>query len=99
MTGQALSGHRIVVLGGTGGLGHGVPARSRAGGARVVAADAGPPRDARRQEGGEYAPPAVSDGARVAAAFATPPPPRAIVTLTGGSAPPQSLSGLDVSVL
>jgi len=80
MTGQALSGRRIVVLGGTGGLGHEVTARFRDDGASVVVADARPPRDDRRHEGVEYVTVDVFDEASVAAAFATSPPPRAIVT-------------------
>ena len=81
MTGQALSGHRIVVLGGTGGLGHEVTARFRDDGASVVVADARPPRDDRRHEGVEYVTTDVFDEASVAAAFATSPPPQAIVNL------------------
>src|SRR6266550_3028122 len=99
MTGQTLSGRRIVVLGGTGGLGHEVTARFRDDGASVVVADARPPREDRRHEGVEYVTVDVLDEASVAAAFATSPPPRAIVNLIGGYTPPQPLSGLDVSVL
>jgi len=99
MTGQALSGRRIVVLGGTGGLGHEVTARFRDDGASVVVADARPPREDRRHEGVEYVIVDVLDEASVAAAFATSPPPGAIVNLIGGYTPPQPLSGLDVSVL
>ena len=44
MTGQPLSGRTIVVLGGTGGLGHAVTARFRDDGASVLVADARPPR-------------------------------------------------------
>ena len=99
MTGQALSGRRIVVLGGTGGLGHEVTARFRDDGASVVVADARPPREDRRHEGVEYVTVDVLDEASVAAAFATSPPPRAIVNLIGGYTPPQPLAGLDVSVL
>src|ERR1700748_504434 len=99
MTGHALSGRRIVVLGGTGGLGHEVTARFRDDGASVVVADARPPREDRRHEGVEYVTVDVLDEASVAAAFATSPPPRPTVTRSGGSPPPQPLSGLDVSVL
>ena len=99
MTGQALSGRRIVVLGGTGGLGHEVTARFRDDGASVVVADARAPREDRRHEGVEYVTVDVLDEASVAAAFATSPPPRAIVNLIGGYTPPQPLSGLDVSLL
>jgi NAD(P)-dependent dehydrogenase (short-subunit alcohol dehydrogenase family) len=98
MTGQALSGRRIVVLGGTGGLGHEVTARFRDAGASVVVADARPPREDRRHDGVEYVTVDVLDEASVAAAFATSPP-QAIVNLIGGYTPPQPLSGLDVSVL
>jgi NAD(P)-dependent dehydrogenase (short-subunit alcohol dehydrogenase family) len=99
MTGQALSGRRIVVLGGTGGLGHEVTARFRDDGASVVVADARPPREDRRHDGVEYITVDVLDEASVAAAFATSPPPQAIVNLIGGYTPPQPLSGLDVSVV
>ena len=98
MTGQALSGRRIVVLGGTGGLGHEVTARFRDDGASVVVADARPPREDRRHEGVEYVTVDVLDEASVAAAFATSPP-QAIVNVIGGYTPPQPLAGLDVSVL
>src|SRR6266536_3038166 len=54
MTGQALAGRGIVVLGGTGGLGHEVTARFRDDGASVVVADARPPREDRRHDGVEY---------------------------------------------
>jgi NAD(P)-dependent dehydrogenase (short-subunit alcohol dehydrogenase family) len=99
MTGQALAGRGIVVLGGTGGLGHEVTARFRDDGASVVVADARPPREDRRHDGVEYVTVDVLDEASVAAAFATSPPPQAIVNLIGGYTPPQPLSGLDVSVL
>jgi Dehydrogenases with different specificities (related to short-chain alcohol dehydrogenases) len=99
MTGQALSGRRIVVLGGTGGLGHEVTARFRDDGASVLVADARPPREDRRHEDVEYVTVDVLDEASVAAAFAASPPPQAIVNLIGGYTPPQPLSGLDVSVL
>jgi len=98
MTGQALSGRRIVVLSETGGLGHAVTARFRDDGASVLVADARPPQADRRHEGVEYATVDVLDEASVAAAFATSPP-QAIVNLIGGYTPPQPLSGLDVSVL
>ena len=75
MTGQALSGHMIVVLGGTGGLGHEVTARFRDDGASVLVADARPPREDRRHDGVEYVTADVLDEASVAAAFATSPPP------------------------
>jgi NAD(P)-dependent dehydrogenase (short-subunit alcohol dehydrogenase family) len=99
MTGQALSGRRIVVLGGTGSLGHAVVARFRDDGASVLVADARPPRDERRQPGVDYVTVDALDEASVAAAFATSPPPHAVVNVIGGYTPPQPLSGLDVSVL
>ena len=99
MTGQALTGRRIVVLGGTGGLGHEVTARFRDDGASVVVADARPPREDRRHDGVEYVTVDVLDEACVAAAFAASPAPQAVVNLIGGYTPPQPLSGLDVSVL
>src|SRR5437762_12740258 len=97
MTGQALAGRRIVVLGGTGGLGHEVTARFRDDGASVLVADLRPPRDDRRHEGVDYVTVDVVDEASVAAAFAASPAPQAVVNLIGGSTPPQPLSGLDVS--
>src|SRR5438034_10979145 len=93
MTGQALAGRRIVVLGGTGGLGHEVTARFRDDGASVVVADARPPRDDRRHDGVEYITVDVLDEASVAAAFATSPPPQAIVNLIAAYPPPQPLAG------
>ena len=99
MTGQALSGRRIVVLGGTGSLGHAVTARFRDDGASVLVADARPPREERRQPGVDYVTVDALDEVSVAAAFATSPPPHAVVNLIGGYTPPQPLSGLDVSVL
>jgi NAD(P)-dependent dehydrogenase (short-subunit alcohol dehydrogenase family) len=99
MTGQALSGRRIVVLGGTGSLGHAVVARFTDDGASVLVADARPPRDERRQPGVDYITVDALDEASVAAAFATSPPPHAVVNVIGGYTPPQPLSGLDVSVL
>src|ERR1700746_2484903 len=99
MTGQGLSGRRIVVLGGTGGLGHGAPARFRDEGASVVVADARPPREDRRHEGVEYVTVDVLDEASVAAAFAASPAPQPIVNLIGGYPPPQPLSRAGVSVV
>src|SRR6266550_486952 len=66
MTGQTLSGRRIVVLGGTGGLGHEVTARFRDDGASVVVADARPPREDRRHDGVEYVTVDVLDEAAAA---------------------------------
>jgi NAD(P)-dependent dehydrogenase (short-subunit alcohol dehydrogenase family) len=99
MTGQALSGRRIVVLGGTGGLGHAVTERFRDDGASVLVADSREPREGRRHEGVEYVTVDVLDEASVAAAFAASPPPQAIINLIGGYTPPQPLAGLDVAVL
>jgi len=99
MTGRDLSGRRIVVLGGTGGLGHAVTGRFRDDGASVLVADARPPSDERRHEGVEYVTVDVLDESSVAAAFAAAPPPRAVVNLIGGYTPPQALPGLDISVL
>jgi len=99
MSGQALSGRRIVVLGGTGSLGHAVTARFTGDGASVLAADARPPREEQRQQGVDYATVDALDEDSVAAAFAATPPPHAVVNLIGGYTPPQPLSGLDVTVL
>ena len=99
MTGRDLSGHRIVVLGGTGGLGHAVTGRLRDDGASVLVADARPPAEERRHQGVDYITVDVLDEASVAAAFAKSPPPRAVVNLIGGYTAPQPLSALDVSVL
>jgi len=99
MTGRELSGRRIVVLGGTGGLGHAVTGRLRDDGASVLVADARTPTDDRRHRDVEYVTVDVLDEASVAAAFAASPPPRAVVNLIGGYTPPQALSGLDVAVL
>jgi len=99
MTGRDLSGRRIMVLGGTGNLGHAVTARLRDDGASVLAADARPPADGTGQPDVDYATVDVLDEASVAAAFAVSPPPAAVVNLIGGYTPPQPLAGLDVSVL
>jgi NAD(P)-dependent dehydrogenase (short-subunit alcohol dehydrogenase family) len=99
MTGQDLSGRRIVVLGGTGGLGHAVTGRLRDDGASVLVADARPPAEERRHQGVDYITVDVLDEASVAAAFAKSPPPQAVVNLIGGYTAPQPLSALDVSVL
>ena len=99
MTGRTLSGRRIVVLGGTGSLGHAVTARFRDDGASVLVADARPPGEEHRQPGVDYVTVDARDEASVAAAFAASPPPRAVVNLIGGYTPPQPLSGLDVPVL
>jgi NAD(P)-dependent dehydrogenase (short-subunit alcohol dehydrogenase family) len=99
MTGRALSGRRIMVLGGTGSLGHAVTGRFRDDGASVLVADARPPAAERRHQDVEYTTVDVLDEASVAAAFAMSPPPRAVVNLIGGYTPPQALAGLDLSVL
>jgi NAD(P)-dependent dehydrogenase (short-subunit alcohol dehydrogenase family) len=99
MTGRALSGRRMVVLGGTGGLGHAVTGRLRDDGASVLVADAREPREGSRHEGVEYVTVDVLDEASVAALFAALPPPEAVVNLIGGYTPPQPLSELDVPVL
>lgn len=54
MTKRALSGDRIIVLGGTGSLGQSVTERFLADGASVLVADARPPTDANRQEDVDY---------------------------------------------
>jgi len=99
MTGRELAGRRIVVLGGTGGLGHAVTGRLRDDGASVLVADARPPREQSRHEGVAYITVDVLDEASVAEAFAMSPPPEAVVNLIGGYTPPQALTGLDISVL
>ncbi len=99
MTGRALSGRRVVVLGGTGNLGRAVTARLRDDGASVLAADARPAAEETRQPGVDYTTVDVLDEASVATAFAMSPPPTAVVNLIGGYTPPQPLAELDVSVL
>src|SRR6201986_5581921 len=99
MTGQALTGRRIVVRGGTGGLGHEVTARFRDDGASLLVAALRPPRDDRRHDGVEYVTVDVLDEASVAAAFAASPAPQAIVNLIGGYTPPAPLSRLGMSGL
>jgi NAD(P)-dependent dehydrogenase (short-subunit alcohol dehydrogenase family) len=99
MTGQALSGRRIVVLGGTGNLGYAVTGRLRDDGASVLVADARPPADETRHRDVDYTTADVLDEASVATAFALSPPPAAVVNLVGGYTPPQPLAELDVSVL
>jgi len=99
MTGRELAGRRIVVLGGTGGLGHAVTGRLRDDGASVLVADARPPREQSRHEGVTYITVDVLDEASVTEAFATSAPPEAVVNLIGGYTPPQALTGLDIAVL
>jgi NAD(P)-dependent dehydrogenase (short-subunit alcohol dehydrogenase family) len=95
MTERGLSGRRIVVLGGTGGLGRAVVERFRSDGASVLVADVRPPGDAGR----DYVTVDALDEASVSAAFAVEPTPGAVVNLIGGYTPPQPLSALDVDVL
>ncbi len=99
MAERALSGRRVVVLGGTGSLGRAVVERFRSDGASVLVADTRPPAAADRREDLEYITVDVLDEASVAAAFAMAPPPRAVVNLIGGYTPPQPLSELDIDVL
>jgi NAD(P)-dependent dehydrogenase (short-subunit alcohol dehydrogenase family) len=99
MTERALAGRRIIVLGGTGGLGQSVTERLRADGASVLVADARLPADADRQADVEYLTVDALDEASVAAALAKSPQPAAVVNLIGGYTPPQPLAGLDISVL
>ena len=99
MTERALAGRRIIVLGGTGGLGRAVVERFRADGASVLVADSRLPADADRHEDVHYVTVNALDESSVSAAFATAPPPAAVVNLIGGYTPPQPLSALDVDVL
>jgi NAD(P)-dependent dehydrogenase (short-subunit alcohol dehydrogenase family) len=99
MTERGLSGRRIIVLGGTGGLGGAVVSRFRADGASVLVADARPPRDADRHDDVHYVGVDALDEASVSAVLATEPAPAAVVNLIGGYTPPQPLSALDVDVL
>ena len=99
MTGRALAGRRIIVLGARGGLGRSVVERLQADGASVTAADSRPPADAERHEDVDHITVDALDEASVAAAFATSPPPAAVVNLIGGYTPPQSLPGLDIATL
>jgi len=99
MTDRRLSGRRIIVLGGTGGLGGAVVERFRADGAAVLVADARLPADADRHADVDYVGVDALDEASVSAAFATEPAPDAVVNLIGGYTPPQPLSALDIDVL
>jgi NAD(P)-dependent dehydrogenase (short-subunit alcohol dehydrogenase family) len=99
MTKRALSGDRIIVLGGTGSLGQSVTERFLADGASVLVADARPPTDANRQEDADYVIVDALDEASVSAGLTESPPPAAVVNLIGGYTPPQALSGLEISVL
>ena len=99
MTERALSGRRIIVLGGTGTLGHSVTERFRVDGAAVVSADVRLPAEADRQEDVKYIAVDAMDEASVSAALAMTPAPGAVVNLIGGYTRPQPLSGLDIGVL
>ena len=99
MTERALSGRRIIVLGGTGNLGRAVVERFRADGASVLVADAKPPAEGHRPPDTEHVTVDALDEASVTAALATPPPPQAVVNLIGGYTPPHSLPELDIDVL
>jgi NAD(P)-dependent dehydrogenase (short-subunit alcohol dehydrogenase family) len=99
MTERGLSGRRIIVLGGTGGLGGAVVSRFRADGASVLVADARPPGSADRHDDVHYVAVDALDEASVSAALATEPAPAAVVNLIGGYTPPQPLSELDIDVL
>ena len=99
MTGQALPGRRIVVLGGTGSLGRSVVERFCSDGASVLVADARRPPEADRREDVDYIIVDALDESSVSAALGLAPPPQAVVNLIGGYAPPQPLPELDVGVL
>ena len=101
LSGQALSGRTIVVLGATGGLGRAVTERLRADGASVLAADIKIPAAADRQDQVSYIAVDALDESRVSAAFAAPatPPAGGVINLIGGYTPPQALSSLDIGVL
>ena len=99
MAGRVLSGRRIIVLGGTGGLGQAVVERFRSDGASVLVADSRLPADADRREDLDYVTVDALDESSIAAAFAAAPPPQAVVNLIGGYTPPQPLPELDIAVL
>ncbi len=99
MAARAEPGRRIVVLGGTGGLGRAVVERLRGDGASVIVADTRLPADPDRREDLEYRTVDALDESSVAAAFATGPPPHAVVNLIGGYTPPQPVSELEIDVL
>jgi NAD(P)-dependent dehydrogenase (short-subunit alcohol dehydrogenase family) len=103
MTEQALSGHTIVVLGATGGLGRAVTERLHADGASVLAADRAIPAAADREDQLTYIAVDALDETSVSAAFATPPadapPITGVINLIGGYTPPQALASLDIGVL
>jgi NAD(P)-dependent dehydrogenase (short-subunit alcohol dehydrogenase family) len=99
MTERALSGRRIIVLGGTGGLGGAVVSRFRADGASVLVADARPPRETDRHDDVQHMAVDALDETSVSAVLAAEPAPAAVVNLIGGYTPPQPLSALDIDVL
>ena len=76
MAAGALAGRRIIVLGGTGGLGRAVVARFRADGASVLVADSRPPADAEGREGLDYVIVDALEESSISAALAGSPPPR-----------------------
>jgi NAD(P)-dependent dehydrogenase (short-subunit alcohol dehydrogenase family) len=99
MTERGLSGDRMIVLGGAGGLGQSVTERFLADGASVLVADVKPPADANRREGVDYVIVDALKETSVSAVLAKSPPPTAVVNLIGGYAPPQALAGLEISAL
>jgi NAD(P)-dependent dehydrogenase (short-subunit alcohol dehydrogenase family) len=96
---RAEPGRRIVVLGGTGGLGRAVVERLRGDGASVIVADTRLPALQDRREDLEYRTVDALDESSVAAALGAEPPPQAVVNLIGGYTPPQPVSELDIDVL
>jgi NAD(P)-dependent dehydrogenase (short-subunit alcohol dehydrogenase family) len=99
MTERALSGRRIIVLGGGGNLGQAVTGRFHADGASVLAADSRPPAEGAWQPGVDYVTVDALNEASVEAVLAKAPAPAAVVNLIGGYTPPQPLPGLDIGVL
>lgn len=96
---RALSGRRVIVLGGTRSLGQSVTGRFPAAGASVLVADAKPPADADRREDVDYVIVDAVDEASVSAALTKSPPPSTVVNLIGGYTLPQALAGVEISVL
>jgi len=102
LSGRALSGRTIVVLGATGGLGRAVTERLRADGASVLAAATRIPAAADRQDQVSYIAVDALDEGSVSAAFAAAPagpPAGGVVNLIGGYTPAQGVSSLDIGVL
>jgi NAD(P)-dependent dehydrogenase (short-subunit alcohol dehydrogenase family) len=93
-----LRNHKIVVLGGTGGLGGAVVERLVADGADLVVADARLPADDRAVAGASYVAVDALDGDAVGAML-TAAAPTAVVNLIGGYTPPQPVAELDLDVL